>query len=224
MSAHADGKVELKGLTNTGPRDSLSGDHDKSSSGGEEGNVATKPDPPSPWHPSQFPEGGFEAWLVVVGAFSCVFCSFGWINCGTDTALPFLRHALTVILYDRYRNLPRLLPNESASKSIPKCDIMDCLSGAIRNVCRSISPISSLTQSSCTDSSKGPIIGRFYDRYGPRYILLFGTFFHVFGLMMMSISTEYYQFILSQGVCSPIGISCLFTPCGSLNLIWKDTC
>ena len=31
--------------------------------------------------PSAFPDGGLEAWLVVSGAFCCLFCSFGWINC-----------------------------------------------------------------------------------------------------------------------------------------------
>lgn len=33
---------------------------------------------------------------------------------------------------------------------------------------------------------------------------------HVFGLMMTSISTEYYQFVLAQGICSPIGASAIF--------------
>lgn len=28
-----------------------------------------------------FPDGGWEAWLVVSGAFCVMFCSFGWINC-----------------------------------------------------------------------------------------------------------------------------------------------
>ncbi|KAI9840705.1 MAG: hypothetical protein M1838_003939 [Thelocarpon superellum] len=56
----------------------------------------------------------------------------------------------------------------------------------------------------------GPFIGKIYDNYGPRWILLFGSFMHVFGLMMTSLSTEYYQFILSQGICSPIGASCIF--------------
>lgn len=31
--------------------------------------------------PNAFPDGGLEAWLVVSGAFCCLFCSFGWINC-----------------------------------------------------------------------------------------------------------------------------------------------
>lgn len=31
--------------------------------------------------PSSFPDGGLQAWLSVSGAFCCLFCSFGWINC-----------------------------------------------------------------------------------------------------------------------------------------------
>jgi hypothetical protein len=30
---------------------------------------------------SPAPDGGFEAWLVVTGAFCVLFVSFGWINC-----------------------------------------------------------------------------------------------------------------------------------------------
>ncbi|RDW85368.1 hypothetical protein BP5796_03693 [Coleophoma crateriformis] len=32
-------------------------------------------------NPNDYPDGGFEAWLVVAGGFCAVFCSFGWINC-----------------------------------------------------------------------------------------------------------------------------------------------
>lgn len=66
----------------------------------------------------------------------------------------------------------------------------------------------------------GFIVGRIYDRYGPRWLFIFGTFMHVFGLMMASLSTTYYQIILSQGICSPIGICCLFTPALSCVTTW----
>ena len=44
----------------------------------------------------------------------------------------------------------------------------------------------------------GSRMGKYYDSHGPRYLLLAGSFLHVFGLME-SISTEYHQFFLSQG-------------------------
>jgi MFS family permease len=59
----------------------------------------------------------------------------------------------------------------------------------------------------------GPLVGKITDNYGPRIPLAIGTFLHIFGLMMTSISTEYYQFFLAQGVCSAIGCSFLFYPC-----------
>ncbi|KAF4977212.1 hypothetical protein FZEAL_6240 [Fusarium zealandicum] len=69
----------------------------------------------------------------------------------------------------------------------------------------------------------GPIIGKLYDTYGPRQIILVGSFLHVFGIMMASISTEYYQILLSQGVCSAIGVSAIFQPSLSTIHGWFDT-
>lgn len=53
-------------------------------------------------------------------------------------------------------------------------------------------------------------MGVLFDNFGPRWLLLAGSFFHIFGLMMISISKEYYQFFLAQGICSPIGTAALF--------------
>lgn len=58
--------------------------------------------------------------------------------------------------------------------------------------------------------SLGPVVGILFDKYGPRPLIIVGTFFHVFGLMMASLATTYYQFLLSQGVCSAIGLACLY--------------
>ncbi|KAL7921216.1 MFS general substrate transporter [Trichoderma austrokoningii] len=41
----------------------------------------------------------------------------------------------------------------------------------------------------------GPFVGHLFDHYGPEMLLLFGITIHVFGLMMASISSKYYQFI-----------------------------
>jgi hypothetical protein len=46
---------------------------------GREANVAV-PQGISPMDPSQFPEGGREAWIVVLGAWLGIGSSFGWIN------------------------------------------------------------------------------------------------------------------------------------------------
>ncbi|KAK5989518.1 MFS transporter asaE [Cladobotryum mycophilum] len=69
----------------------------------------------------------------------------------------------------------------------------------------------------------GPVVGILYDKFGPRHLLFVGTILHVFGLMMTSISHNYYQILLSQGVCSAIGVSAIFQP--ALNSIpgWFTT-
>ncbi|KAI1658092.1 major facilitator superfamily domain-containing protein [Daldinia decipiens] len=58
----------------------------------------------------------------------------------------------------------------------------------------------------------GLISGKVADNYGPRWPLLFGSILHVLGMMMISISKEYYQFFLAQAICSGIGTSFLFYP------------
>ncbi|KAF7585204.1 hypothetical protein BBP40_011751 [Aspergillus hancockii] len=68
----------------------------------------------------------------------------------------------------------------------------------------------------------GLVIGRLFDNYGPKWLLLIGTFLHVFGLMMTSVSKAYYQFILAQGICSPLGASFVFYPALSSTATWFD--
>jgi hypothetical protein len=40
-----------------------------------------KAEKPNPFAPESYPEGGLDAWLCTLGAFLCLFVSFGWINC-----------------------------------------------------------------------------------------------------------------------------------------------
>ena len=66
----------------------------------------------------------------------------------------------------------------------------------------------------------GPFVGKIFDDFGPQYLIAGGTFLHVFGLMMVSLSKEYYQFLLSQAVCSAIGASCVFYP--AFTCVWPN--
>ncbi|EFR00365.1 monocarboxylate transporter [Nannizzia gypsea CBS 118893] len=68
----------------------------------------------------------------------------------------------------------------------------------------------------------GIVIGRLFDNYGPKWLLIIGLFLHVLGLMMASISTQYYQFLLAQGICSPLGASFVFYPALSCTATWFD--
>ncbi|KAI0469621.1 major facilitator superfamily domain-containing protein [Xylaria cf. heliscus] len=58
----------------------------------------------------------------------------------------------------------------------------------------------------------GTVSGKLADNYGPRWPLLFGSLLHVYGIMMISLSKEYYQIFLSQSIASAIGTSFLFYP------------
>ncbi len=51
----------------------------------------------------------------------------------------------------------------------------------------------------------GPVFGRILDTYGPRALLIPSTVLCVLGLCMTSLSTKYYEVMLSQGVCYGIG-------------------
>lgn len=55
---------------------------------------------------------------------------------------------------------------------------------------------------------------------GPHVTLAVGTFFTVFGVMMASLSTKYYQFLLSHGICTGIGIGMTFLPIIGLPNQW----
>jgi hypothetical protein len=57
-------------------------------------------------NPNDFPDGGFQAWLVVVGGFCAIFCGFGWINCED---LSKSQKQYDWLTSQRYRRLPKLL-------------------------------------------------------------------------------------------------------------------
>ncbi|MCJ1392631.1 hypothetical protein MMC18_005501 [Xylographa bjoerkii] len=55
--------------------------------------------------------------------------------------------------------------------------------------------------------------GPIYDRGYLRTLVILGSFGVVFGLMMLSICTTYWQALLAQGFVVGIGAGCLFVPC-----------
>ena len=150
---------------------------------------AEKP-PPNPWmDPKSYPEGGAKAWLTVAGASACLFVSFGWVNCVGIFQDYYQTHQLREYSASEIAWIPALQSRSSSSHhpTLLTTLVFFMLFG-------------------------GTFVGRIFDSYGPRYLLLFGTFFHVFGLMMTSISKKYYQLLLSQAICSSIGASMVFYP------------
>ena len=51
----------------------------------------------------------------------------------------------------------------------------------------------------------GIIAGPLYDLGYIRWLILTGSFLVVFGMMMLSLATQYYQVLLSHGICVGIG-------------------
>ncbi|KAF2703806.1 putative MFS monocarboxylate transporter [Pleomassaria siparia CBS 279.74] len=139
-----------------------------------EKNAADHSAPTNPWDPSAFPDGGAEAWLVVLGCFCALFVSFGWIG--------------AIGVFQEYYQLHQLKDYTPSQVSwIPAVEATVMFLG-------------------------GSWVGRIQDLYGPRYLIYGGTFLHPFGLMMASLSTKYWHFILSQGIVSSIGASMVFYP------------
>jgi hypothetical protein len=62
------------------PAGDMLDDSEKKIEDARDGGVAV-PQGINPMDPSQFPEGGLEAWTVVFGAACGIYVSFGWINC-----------------------------------------------------------------------------------------------------------------------------------------------
>lgn len=62
----------------------------------------------------------------------------------------------------------------------------------------------------------GVISGPIYDHGYIRELLFVGTFLTVFGVMMLSLATEFFHVLLAQGFCVGIGSGILYTPCIAL--------
>ncbi|KAI4162657.1 MAG: hypothetical protein LQ342_003703 [Letrouitia transgressa] len=58
----------------------------------------------------------------------------------------------------------------------------------------------------------GIFAGPIYDRGYLRLLIIVGSFGVVFGHMMLSLCTTYWQVLLAQGFCVGIGAGCLFVP------------
>ncbi|GIJ83247.1 hypothetical protein Asppvi_002066 [Aspergillus pseudoviridinutans] len=66
----------------------------------------------------------------------------------------------------------------------------------------------------------GVQIGPVFDRYGPKHLLVLGTIGLTAAVMILSVSKEYYQFMLGFGVLGGISASMLFTPSVSVVTHW----
>lgn len=154
-----------------------------------ERNLRDIKEPSSGLDPADFPDGGLKAWSVVLGGWCCLFTSFGWIN--------------VIGIFQNYYQGHQLSDYPPSTVAwIPSTEVCH----------RSGIPATAADESSQTFMMYFlvPMYGKIFDTFGPRPLLYFGIFAHVLGLMMTSLSSEYYQFFLAQSVCSAAGASALF--------------
>jgi hypothetical protein len=77
------------------------------------------------------PDGDITAWLVVLGAWCILFCSFGWINSMLfPHPLPYSRSNRN----DRHRDISELLRDHSSTRVRPQHDILDSLAAGFLHV------------------------------------------------------------------------------------------
>lgn len=144
--------------------------------------AAPGPPPGSGWHPSDFPDGGLQAWLVVLGGWCGLFCTFGFVSC-------------IGVFQAYYQTAPLAQYSSSAVSWITSSEVWGMI-------------------------FFGLIFGRVFDLYGPRWMLMIGTVVYVFGLMMTSLATKYYQFFLAQSVCAAVASSAVFNACMMSVVSW----
>lgn len=120
------------------------------------------------------PDGGWTAWLVVIGSFFGLMTSFGFMNSLGSLEAHVETHQL-----------------KSYSTS-------------------QVGWIFSLFDFICF--ALGIFIGRLFDFYGAKVLAIIGLFIHIFSIMMISLCTEFYQFILALGIASGIGAGLLSSP------------
>ncbi|CRG83783.1 putative transporter ESBP6 [Talaromyces islandicus] len=132
--------------------------------------------------PSDPPDGGLQAWMIVAGGWCANFVSVGWNNS-------------VGIFQTIYEN--ELLSSYSSS---------------------SIGWINSLQ--AFVMFALAPVFGKIFDSYGPRYSMMAGSLLLVLGIMMMSLSKEYYQFMLAQSICTGIGAAAVFFSSSNTIATW----
>ncbi|TGJ78169.1 hypothetical protein E0Z10_g10592 [Xylaria hypoxylon] len=121
-----------------------------------------------------YPEGGLEAWLVVLGSW-----------CGLVAALGLLNTLATFQTY--------ISTHQLSGYSEGTVGWIFSLYTALTFFC-------------------GIYIGPLFDKYGPRWLIGPGSIIVVASVMITSVCTEYWHFLLTWGVLNGVGTSLLFTP------------
>lgn len=147
--------------------------------------------------PHTFPEGGLKANLTVLGAFMAFACTFGQMSAFGTYQAWYASHQLqhlsasTIswigslqfwVFFFSVRLFPSLF-HITTSKSFDSNSFLNC---------------------------QGATIGRLFDAHGPTRLMIAGTLCCLISSMTTSVSKEYYQYILSQGILFALGVGFLY--------------
>lgn len=149
------------------------------------------------------PDGGLHAWLKVFGGFF-IYVNIWYTSPPTSLSLtnhhtnPLRGFTLTYGAFQAYYR-STLLRNETPS---------------------AISWIG--TVQAWLLIFFGVMSGPLFDLGYFRSMLIVGNFLVVFGIMMLSLSTTYWQVFLSQGLCMGLGAGLLYIPSLALVGVWFD--
>lgn len=149
------------------------------------------------------PNGGLIAWTQVIGSFFLFFNSW------------YVRVRHRILLY--------FLPREKLLQSLANAIHIRGLVNAF-GVYQTYYETGFLSTQSPSNISwigsiqafllmiVGAVTGPLYDAGYFYYLIATGSFLVVFGLMMTSLCTVYWQVMLAQAVCIGLGCGCIFVP------------
>lgn len=140
---------------------------------------------------SDVPDGGLVAWLQVAGSFSLFFNSWQ-----VPSSNPLL-----MLIPQFYRGIVNTF---GAFQTYYEVGLLSNISPSAISWIGSLQGFLLLLF--------GVLTGPVFDMGYLHTLLAIGTFLIVFGLMMTSLSTQYYQVLLAQGVCMGLGSGCIFVP------------
>lgn len=128
----------------------------------------------------------WRRWLVVLGAFLALFCTFGQLS-SFGTYLSWYSH------------------NQLSSYSSSTISWIGSLQLWMFFFSVSAPVVSDTTKGSKT-FGQGAIVGRCFDIYGPRPLLITGSAICVSSVIIISECKSYYQYLLAQGVLFGLGV------------------
>ncbi|KAF7298581.1 Monocarboxylate permease-like protein [Mycena indigotica] len=132
---------------------------------------------------SPLPAGCTSSYLAVFGAFFALFGTFGQMNAFGTFQAWYAQHQLSHL-------------DASTIAWIGSLQLWMFFFSLTRSF----------------HGAQGGLVGKIFDIYGPRWLMASGTILYVFSIVMTSLSTRYYQYLLAQGLLFGLGVGMLFYP------------